>query len=313
MTDKEKNGDDDIDFEIEIVDDTPEADRGRPLAPEFTANDDDINVADSEISRYSDDVKKRIKELSFKTHSERRAKESAAKERDEALRLANMLADENKKYRQLAGSNEQFAVNQAKNRAETDITATKRSMKEAWEAGETDKFIEEQERLQRLVNEHDRYANYQPAPVVEPEYNIPQPKPQPDAKVVDWANKNPWFEGGSELEKEMTGYAYAVSDVLIRDNKIDPTSDKYFDELNKRVQRRFSEYFTPSDPEPVATGRTTEVAPRRQPSTVVAPVTRTAQNTRKVQLTPSQVALARRFGLTPEQYVAQYLKDYGHG
>jgi len=56
-----------------------------------------------------------------------------------------------------------------------------------------------------------------------------------------------------------------------------------------------------------------EAAPRRQPSTVVAPVTRTAQNTRKVQLTPSQVTLARRFGLTPEQYVAQYLKDYGHG
>jgi hypothetical protein len=312
MTDKEKDGGEELDFEIEIIDDTPEADRGRPLAPEFTANDDDITIADSEISRYSDDVKKRIKELSFKTHSERRAKESAAKERDEALRLANMLADENKKYRQLAGSNEQFAVNQAKTRAQSDIVATKRSMKEAWEAGETDKFIEEQERLQRLVNEHDRYDSYRPAAVPEPEYNIPQPKPQPDAKVVDWAGKNPWFEGGSELEKEMTGYAYAVSDVLIRDNKIDPTSDKYFDELNKRVQRRFSEYFKPSDPEPVATGQT-EAAPRRQPSTVVAPVTRTAQNTRKVQLTPSQVTLARRFGLTPEQYVAQYLKDYGHG
>jgi hypothetical protein len=312
MTDKEKDGGEELDFEIEIIDDTPEADRGRPLAPEFTANDDDITIADSEISRYSDDVKKRIKELSFKTHSERRAKESAAKERDEALRLANMLADENKKYRQLAGSNEQFAVNQAKTRAQSDIVATKRSMKEAWEAGETDKFIEEQERLQRLVNEHDRYDSYRPAAVPEPEYNIPQPKPQPDAKVVDWAGKNPWFEGGSELEKEMTGYAYAVSDVLIRDNKIDPTSDKYFDELNKRVQRRFSEYFKPSDPEPVATGQT-EAAPRRQPSTVVAPVTRTAQNTRIVQLTPSPVTLARRFGLTPEQYVAQYLKDYGHG
>ena len=312
MSDKEKDISDDVEFEIEIVDDTPEADRGRPLAPEFTANDDDINVSDSEVSRYSDDVKKRIRELSFKTHSERRAKESAAKERDEALRLANMLAEENKKYRQLAGSNEQFAVNQAKTRAQSDIVATKRSMKEAWEAGETDKFIEEQERFQRLVNEHDRYANYQPAAVAEPEYNIPQPKPQPDAKVVDWASKNPWFEGGSELEKEMTGYAYAVSDVLIRDNKIDPTTDKYFDELNKRVQRRFSEYFTPSDQGQAATGQI-EAAPRRQASTVVAPVTRAAHNPRKVQLTPSQVTLARRFGLTPEQYVAQYLKDYGHG
>ena len=299
-------------FEIEIVDDTPEEDRGRPLAPEVTANDDDITVADEEVSKYSDDVKKRIKELSFKTHSERRAKEAAAKERDEALRLANMLAEENKKYRQLAGSNEQFAVNQAKTRAESDINATKRAMKEAWEAGETEKFIEEQERLQRLVNEHDRYANYQPVAIPEPEYNIPQPKAQPDSKVVDWAQKNPWFEGSSELEKEMTGYAYTVSDMLIRDHKVDPTSDKYFDELNKRVQRRFSEYFQSSDPAPAATDQT-EVRPKRPASTVVAPASRTTQTARKVQLTPSQVSLARRFGLTPEQYVAQYLKDYGHG
>jgi len=299
-------------FEIEIVDDTPEADRGRPLAPEVTANDDDISVADEEVSKYSDDVKKRIKELSFKTHSERRAKEAAAKERDEALRLANMLAEENKKYRQLAGNNEQFAVSQAKTRAESDINATKRAMKEAWEAGETEKFIEEQERLQRLVNEHDRYANYQPVAIPEAQYNIPQPKPQPDSKVLEWADKNPWFEGQSELEKEMTGYAYTVSDMLIRDQKVDPTSDKYFEELNKRVQRRFSEYFQSPDPAPAATDRT-EAAPRRAASTVVAPASRTAQTTRKVQLTQSQVSLARRFGLTPEQYVAQYLKDYGHG
>lgn len=200
MSDNEK--DQEIDFEIEVVDDTPEADRGRPLAPEFTPNDNDIVVLDSEISRYRDDAKKRIKELSFKSHSERRAKEAAAKERDEALRLAAHLAEENKKYRQLAGSNEQFAVNQAKTRAESDINATKRSMKEAWEAGETDKFIENQERLQRLVNEHDRYANYQPTPLPEPEYNIPQPKPQPDAKVVEWATRTPGSRVVLSLKKK---------------------------------------------------------------------------------------------------------------
>jgi hypothetical protein len=304
MIENNKPEDLDTDIEIEIVDDTPDQDRGRPLAPEATDNDDDISVSDEEISKYRDDVQKRIKELSFKTHSERRAKEAAAKERDEAIRLANMLAEENKKYRELAGSNEKFAVNQAKGRAETDIAATKKRMKDAFEAGDTDAFIETQEVLQRLVAEHDRYAAYQPVELPEPQYNIPQPKPQPDSKVMDWASKNPWFEGSSELEKEMTGYAYAVSDVLIRDSKIDPTSDKYFDELNKRVQRRFSEYFQPPEPERDATVRA---------STVVAPATRTSRTTSKVRLSASQVSLARRLGLTPEQYVAQYVKEYGHG
>lgn len=304
MSEAQNTEDFENEIEIEVVDDTPAQDRGRPLAPETTDSDDDITVSDEEISKYRDDVQKRIKELSFKTHSERRAKEAAAKERDEAIRLANMLAEENKKYRELAGSNEKFAVNQAKGRAETDITATKKRMKDAFEAGDTDAFIESQEALHRLVAEHDRYATYQPMPLPEPQYNIPQPKPQPDAKVMDWASKNPWFEGSTELEKEMTGYAYAVSDVLIRDSKIDPTSDKYFDELNKRVQRRFSEYFQSPEPERDATVRA---------STVVAPATRTSRTTSKVRLSASQVSLARRLGLTPEQYVAQYVKEYGHG
>lgn len=304
MSEARKIDDFDNEFEVEIVDDTPDPDRGRPLAPEVTDSDDDITVPEEEISKYREDVQKRIKELSFKTHSERRAKEAAARERDEAIRVAQALAEENKKYRELAGNNEKFAVTQAKGRAETEIAATKKRMKDAFEAGDTDAFIEAQESLHRLVAEHDRYATYQPVQLPEPQYNIPQPKPQPDSKVLDWASKNPWFEGTSELEKEMTGYAYAVSDVLIRDNKIDPTSDKYFEELNKRVQRRFSEYFQSPEPERDATARA---------STVVAPATRTSKATSKVRLSASQVSLARRLGLTPEQYVAQYVKEYGHG
>lgn len=290
------------DFEIEIVDDTPEEDRGKVVAPEKTESDDDISVNDDEISHYKDDIQRRIKELSFKTHAERRAKELAAKERDEALKFAEKLAEENKRFRELAGNTEKFAVDQAKTRAESEINATKRMMKEAWEAGETDKFIEHQERLQRLVNEHERYSTYVPPVYEETKYEAPKRQPQPDNKAVTWASQNQWFEANGELEKEMTGYAYAVSDMLIRDKRIDPTSDQYFDEINKRVQKRFPEYFKTSEPEVDATART---------STVVAPATRTNKSVSKVRLTPTQVALARRFNLTPEQYVAQYMKDYG--
>ena len=295
---------DELDFEIEVEDDTPEEDRGRPMAPEKTENDDDITIPEDEISRYKEDFQKRLRELSFKAHAERRTKEAATRERDKAIELAQRIAEENKKFREVAGSNEQFAVNQAKSRAESEINVTKKLMKEAFEGGETDKFIEYQEKLQRLVTEHERYSNYQPAPLPEVEYDIPKPRPQADSKAVTWASRNPWFEGGSELEKEMTGYAYAVSDMLIREHKIDPTSDKYYQEIDNRVKRRFSEYFQPPEPVVDATAKA---------STVVAPATRTARTTSTVRLTASQVSLARRLGLTPEQYVAQYMKDYGHG
>jgi hypothetical protein len=294
----------DEDFTVEIVDDTPDEDRGKAIAPEVTDNDDDITVKDDEIANYRESWKQRLKELSFKSNAERRAKELAAKERDEAIQLAQRLAEENKKYRELAGNTEKFAADQAKARAESDISATKRLMKEAFEAGETDKFLDYQEQLQRFVNEHDRYANYKPVALPEPQYEIPQVRPQPDAKAVEWAGRNSWFEGQNELEKEMTGYAYAVSDMLIREHKLDPRGDKYYEEITQRVQRRFPEYFQKPEPEVDATAKV---------ASVVAPATRSTKTNRTVRLTPSQVSLAKRFGLTPEQYVAQYLKDYGHG
>ena len=303
MSEAKQQAEEATDIEIEIVDDTPEEDRGRPLAPEYTETDDDIAVKDDEISRYKDDIQKRIKDLSFKTHAERRTKDLAVRQRDEALRYAEAVAAENKRLRELAGNTEKFAVDQAKNRAESEINATKRLMKESFEAGETDKFIEYQEKLQRLVNEHERYVTYTPPVYEPPQIEPPKVTPQPDAKAVEWANRNGWFEGNSELEKEMTGYAYAVSDMLIRDHKLDPKSDKYFSEIDKRVQNRFAEYFKKPEPEVDVTVR----AP-----TVVAPATRTSKTVSKVRLTQTQVALARRFNLTPEQYVAQYLKDYGH-
>jgi hypothetical protein len=304
MTERHKSDESDDDFTIEIVDDTPDEDKGKAVAPEVTENDDDITLNEEEISNYKESWRQRLKEYSFKTHAERRAKELAAKERDEAIALAQRLAEENKKYRELAGNTEKFAATQAKARAESDIATTKRLMKEAFESGDTEKFLDYQEQLQRFVNEHERYANYQPTPMPEPQYQIPQPRPQPDAKAVEWANRNPWFEGQNEIEKEMTGYAYAVSDMLIREHKIDPRSDKYFEEINKRVSRRFPEYFEKSEPVVDATAK----APP-----VVAPATRSVKTNRTVRLTPSQVSLSRRLGLTPEQYVAQYMKDYGHG
>jgi hypothetical protein len=304
---------DDLDIEIEIVDDTPEPDRNKPVAPSKTEDDDDIAVFDDEIGAYSKNVQKRIKDLTFKAHSERRAKESAAREMEEAVRVAQALFEENVRLKKISYSNEAALVNQAKVRAEVQIEGVKKAAKEAFEAGDTEQFMAEQERLQRLVNEHDRYSNYVPQQI--PETQPPQfrqPEVKVDPKAQDWYKDNQWFDGSGETEQEMTAYAFGVSDMLIHKKKIDPSTSEYYDEISKAVTRRFPEYFAGSSPEAVS-----EPTPSRtKPSpagTVVAPATRSVRTANKVVLTASQVRLARRFGLSPEQYAAQYVKDYGHG
>jgi hypothetical protein len=303
----------DLDIEIEIVDDTPEQDRGRNVAPEKTESDEDITVPEDEVGTYSKGVQKRIKDLTHKAHSERRAKELAAREKEEAVRLAQALLEENNRLKRASVSNEQALVNQAKARAEAQIEGVKKAAKEAFEAGETGKFLDSQEQLQRLVSEHEKYVNYVPPQVQEQPAQVPQkPAVKVDPKAEDWYKNNQWFDAPGELEEDMTAYAYAVSDKLIHKRKIDPRSDEYYQEIDRSVRSRFPEYFKTEEVE--VSAKPTPPTPRQTSAgNVVAPATRTSRTTNKVVLTASQVRLANRFGLSPEQYAAQYVKDYGHG
>lgn len=291
-------------IEIEILDDTPESDRGKVKAPDKTDSDEDISVSDDEVSRYKNDVQKRIKDLSFKAHSERRAKEAAVKEREEAARLAKALMDENRRLRDAQRAQEVALVQQAKGRSESDINLLKRAAKESFEAGDTEKFLELNEKLQRAVVENERYAAWQP-PQREPE---PEPvvhqfqAAKPDAKAEEWYSRNSeWFQGQGDVEEEMTAYAFGVSDNLLKKG-IDPKSDEYYQRIDESVRRRFPDYFRESQPEPEKTATV-------KASTVVAPVARSVKTTRKVQLSPSQVALCKRLGITPEKYVQHYLQN----
>lgn len=295
--------DDGVEVNIEIVDDTPERDRGKFIAPEKTDNDADITVPDDEISRYKDDIQKRIKDLTFKAHSERRAKEQAAREREEAVRFAQQIIEENKRLKQHSVSSEVAMVDQARVRAEAQINMVKKAAKDAFEAGDTDKFLDLQEQLQRHVTEHERFSAYRP-PAVEVEVEQPrfEPKiPKPDAKAESWYQNNQWFQSDGDLEQEMTAYAFGVSDILINKRKVDPSTDEYYEEINKSVRRRFPEYFRQQTPEPEV-----DVTARVNP--VVAPATRSVKTASTVRLSPSQVRLARRLGLTLEQYASQLSK-----
>jgi hypothetical protein len=294
----QSNQNDDDDFEIEVVDDTPEPDRGKPRR----AEDADPQLPeDEEIQSYSEGVQKRIKQLKFEYHEERRRKEEAARLQEEALRYAQQVKTENDRLRKTLEEGEGVLVNQAKGRVAAELDKAKAAYKAAYELGDSDALIEAQERLNALQTEKMRYDSYRPQPrqaqTPAPEYTRPQPQPpKPDAKAVAWAQKNTWFERDSE----MTGYAYGLHEKLVKSG-VDPRSDEYYNQIDRAVRRVFPDKFDD--------GQIEEVAPQRQAGNVVAPAARSGKKPRKVQLTSTQVALAKRLGLSNEQYAAQLMKE----
>ncbi len=290
--------DDDGSFEIEVVDDTPEEDKGKPRRAE---NVEPKLPEDDEVASYSEGVQKRIKQLKFEYHEERRAKEEAARLQEEALRYAQQIQQENERLRKTLEEGEGVLVNQAKGRVAAELDKAKAAYKAAYESGDPDALLDAQEKLTALQTEKMRYENYKPQPrqqQVQPQYQQPTPQaPKPDQRALDWAAKNTWFE----KDPEMTGYAYGLHEKLVRSG-IDPRTEEYYNQIDNAVRRVFPDKF---DDGPVIE----ESAPQRQAGNVVAPAARSGKKPRKVQLTSTQVSLAKRLGLSNEQYAAQLMKD----
>ena len=286
------------DVEIEIVDDTPERDRGRkPLDREVA------DPTDEEIDQYSDGVKKRIKELTHARHDERRAKEALLREKQELERLAQHMVAENNRLKQYVNNGtEQYAASQLQI-AETEVEKAKRQLKEATEAFDTDAVIAAQDALMDAKMKVQAAKNFRPTPlqVEETEVQTQQTqvsRPELDDKTVRWQAKNQWF--GSTGYEEVTSFALGLHQKLVNSG-VDPRSDDYFERIDARMKSTFPEVFGGTEDRPKS-GDT----PKR-PTSVVAPATRST-GARKVQLTPTQVALAKKYGLTPQQYAAEVAK-----
>jgi len=268
--------------EIEVVDDTPEADRGRKPMKEAPAE-----VTDDELAQYSEGVKKRIQHFSKGYHEERRAKESALREREEAVRLAHNLVEENKRLQGSLGQGQQALLEQAKKVVQNELDQAKQKFKAAYEAGDSDALVEAQEALAAAKYKAERVNNFKPA-VAQPQNTVVQPAPRPeqtvkvDPKAKAWQEANSWFGD----DKEMTALALAVHQDLV-ESGVDTSSDEYYEKINARVRRRFPEAFSSEKP--------------KKTSSVVAPATRSTAP-RKIVLTQSQVHIAKRLGLTNEQY-----------
>ena len=266
--------------EIEVVDDTPEQDRGRKPMKEAPSE-----VTDDELAQYSEGVKKRIQHFSKGYHEERRAKEAALREREEAVRLAHNLVEENKRLQGSLGQGQQALLEQAKKVVQNELDQAKQKFKAAYEAGDSDALVEAQEALASAKYKAERVNNFKPA-VAQPQNPVVQPASRPeqtvkvDSKAKAWQEANSWFGD----DKEMTALALAVHQDLV-ESGIDTSSDEYYEKINSRVRKRFPEAFNSE----------------KRKSSVVAPATRSTAP-RKIVLTQSQVQIAKRLGLTNEQY-----------
>lgn len=280
--------------EIEIVDDTPEQDRGRkPLDKEVA------DPTEDEIDQYSEGVKKRIKELTHARHDERRAKEALAREKEELEKLARHFAEENRKLKEYVNTgSQQYAESQTK-LAETEVEEAKRKLKAATEAFDTDAIIAAQEELLEAKMKVQAAKNFKPTSLQaeEKEVQIPQQvetKPSLDEKTLRWQARNQWF--GAPGHEDMTSFALGLHQKLVNSGT-DPRSDEYFEQIDARMKSTFRDFFGEED-KPTSGGGS------KKPTTVVAPATRST-GAKKIQLSPRQMALAQKFGLTPQQYAEQ--------
>ena len=291
------------DVEIEIVDDTPERDRGRkPLDREVA------DPTDDELDTYTEGVKKRLKELTHARHDERRAKEAIAREKAELERLAQAMVEENKRLKQYVQSGTEQYMTMAQQAAEAKLEKARRELKAAQEAFDTDAIIAAQEALAEAKWESQSAKNMRAPALQQPQEDVQRYQPQPeqvraDEKTLRWQARNQWF--GSNGFEEVTSYALGLHQKLVN-NGVDPRSDEYFEQIDARVKSKFPEVFGgDEDEKPRSQG--SQAAPARKPASVVAPASRSTGK-RKVELTPSQAALVKRFNLDPQKYAQEVLK-----
>jgi hypothetical protein len=294
---------DEDEFVVEIEDDTPEEDRGKEPLPKDIVNSLE---APEEGGEYPEEVIVKFKQYKKAWHDERREKEAAFREQEEALRIAQSILEENKRLKATLSSGEQEYIATVKAAAETEVEVAKRNYREAYDSGDAEKLVEAQQALVDASLKLDRTKNFKPTlQEEETEVQLPQRsqadnKPQPvDPKFADWQRRNSnWFQ----KDEEMTDAAMGLHKKLYREYGPEYIgTDEYYERIDKTIRKRFPEAFPDSgDSEPPK-------AQKSKPSTVVASAKRSTAP-KSIKLTATQAALAKKFKLTPEQYAREVLK-----
>jgi hypothetical protein len=290
--------------DIEIEDDTPEEDRGRTPLPKEIVQE----LEADELEEYSDKVKTRLKQMKKVWHDERRAKDEAAREREEALAFARNALEENKRLKSRLTEGEKSFLDTARGAAELEMEMAKRAYKEAYEAGDSDKVVEAQAKLSEVNFKLQRIKDYRPSlqtPEIEVNSNQQQQVqvPRPDQKTLAWQERNTWFG----VDEEMTSLALGLHQKLEKQyGKGFVGTDEYWDRVDTTIRKRFPENFEEEEIK-TTNGGGKPVTRTEKPATVVAPASRSTSS-KKIVLKQSQLNIAKRLGLTPEQYAREFAK-----
>ena len=287
--------------EIVVEDDTPEEDRNVDPLP------DDIKQELETVDKskeYSKNVKDKFTKYKKAWHDERRAKEAAYREQQEALRIAQQMVDENKRLKNMLHSGEKELISNYQVSAELELDKAKAGYREAYESGDPDRVIAAQEEMFKAQIKLDKAKNFRPTvPEVDNEVQIPQQRTQQpaqtDDRVAEWVADNKWFVDPKKAP--MRRYAEAYH------SELEGTygagfigTEKYYEEIDAEMRRRFPEEFGDKE-------NADDKPKRTKPSTVVAPAKRSTAS-KRVVLNKSQMATIKKLGISPEQYAREQLK-----
>ena len=290
------------DIEIEVENDVPVNDRNRkPVDPSVVEA-----LEEEKLEKFNNDQNLALKEAKKVYHQERREKEAAIREQQEALSIAKRLVEENKFLKNRLHSGETVYVDAVKQAAERELDIAKSEFKAAYESGDAEKLVEAQEKITNARIRMDKAENYRPQyesalQEQENEVQIPQQSEKPvvrDQKATSWQERNPWFG----QDDEMTSLALGLHEKLVKTNGMAyATTDEYYKRIDETMRKRFPENFEEANADEERS------SPRTKPSTVVAPASRSTSS-KKIKLKTSELAIAKKLGLTPEQYARELIK-----
>jgi hypothetical protein len=295
-------------FSVEIEDDTPVADRqAKPLPEDVKEELEKDNLMD-----YSNKVKMRLEQMKKAWHDERRVKEAAEREKDEAVRFAQKIAQENQRLKSTLSEGERQYVSTIQNAAETELEMAKRVYRDAYDSGDSERIVEAQQKLTQASLNQDKAKNFRPSLQNQENelqtYQQPtqaQQNPKIDPLTSKWLESNTWYGP----DEEMTALALGTHAKLEKEfGKGYIGTEEYFKRIDNTMRKRFPENFSDElEVETQSGGDKPSQRTEARSAPVVAPATRSTAS-KRIVLKASQVALAKKLGLTPEQYAREMQK-----
>ena len=300
---------DDDAISIEIEDDTPPEDRNQTPMPEDKVKELEAATDEEEENMPHRSQKERLQQYKKVWNDERRAKEAALREQQEAIELARRVLDENKKLKAQYSAGEKTYIETVQSQTETQVAMAKREYREALESGDADRIVEAQSNLNEASYKAQQAKQFKPTALQEDEnevqiQQVEQQRPRVDAKTQSWLDDNPWYG----TKKAMSSFAVGIHEELVDEYGKDIVgTDQYYKRIDQTMRKKFPEYFELDGDDSTVEPKENQTSQRTKPSTVVAPATRSTSS-KQVRLKTSQMALIKKLGLSPEQYSREVLK-----